>query len=117
MTEQEIQELARHRKVPSWVIKLVADAVAVEREACAKLCQDKAMRLETKAQEAIEAGEHGEVNAIRSTAFQISVCAAAIRARGNVREHTMSGDCWCNPELNYTDPETGAEVWVHKEPQ
>lgn len=35
MTEQEIQELARHRKVPSWVIKLVADAVAVEREACA----------------------------------------------------------------------------------
>ena len=36
MTEQEIQELARHRKVPSWVIKLVADAVAHEREACAK---------------------------------------------------------------------------------
>jgi hypothetical protein len=38
MTEQEIQELARHRKVPSWVIKLVADAVAHEREACAKEC-------------------------------------------------------------------------------
>ena len=36
MTEKEIQELARHRKVPSWVIKLVADAVAIEREACAK---------------------------------------------------------------------------------
>lgn len=83
MTEQNIEQLARHRKVPSWVLKLVADAISHEREACAKLCQDKAMRLETKAQEAIEAGEHGEVNAIRSTAWQISVCAAAIRARGN----------------------------------
>ena len=39
MTEQEIQELARHRKVPSWVIKLVADAVTVEREACAKIVE------------------------------------------------------------------------------
>ena len=32
-------------------------------------------------QEAIEAGERDEVSAIRSTAWQISVCAAAIRAR------------------------------------
>ena len=53
-----------------------------EREACAKVCDDKAMYCEEKAQEAIEAGEHDEVNAIRSTAWQISVCAAAIRARG-----------------------------------
>ena len=63
---------------------MVRDFIVAEREACAKLCQDKAMRLETKAQEAIEAGEHGEVNAIRSTAFQFSVCAAAIRARANL---------------------------------
>ena len=98
MTEQEIQELARHRKVPSWVIKLVADAVAFEREACAKVCD-------------AELAEFGEFDA------DVRDVAAAIRARGNVREHTMSGDCWCNPELNYTDPETGAEVWVHKEPQ
>ena len=33
------------------------------------------------------------------------------------REHRSSGDCWCNPELNYVDPVTGVEVWVHKEPQ
>ena len=33
-------------------------------------------------------------------------------------EHITDGQpCWCNPELNYKDPETGAEVWVHKEPQ
>ena len=34
------------------------------------------------------------------------------------REHITDGSpCWCNPELNYKDPETGAEVLVHKEPQ
>lgn len=39
MTSQEIQELAGHRDVPSWVIKLVGDAVAKEREACALICE------------------------------------------------------------------------------
>ena len=39
MTNQEIKELAGHREVPPWVMKLVADAVAVEREACAKVCE------------------------------------------------------------------------------
>ncbi len=62
----------------------VQRAVIAEREACAKVCDDKAMRCETRAQEAIEAGEYDEVSAIRSTAWQISVCAAAIRARGAV---------------------------------
>lgn len=33
------------------------------------------------------------------------------------REHITDGTpCWCNPELDYVDPVTGAEVWVHKEP-
>lgn len=36
MTLQEIQDLAGHRDVPPWVVKLVGDAVAREREACAK---------------------------------------------------------------------------------
>ena len=40
MTQQEIQELAGHREVPPWVVKLVADAVAKEREACAKVCEE-----------------------------------------------------------------------------
>jgi hypothetical protein len=38
MTSQEIEELAGHRQVPAWVVKLVADAVAIEREACAVIC-------------------------------------------------------------------------------
>ena len=34
MTQNEIIELAGHRTVPPWVIKLVSDAVARERVAC-----------------------------------------------------------------------------------
>ena len=40
MTHQEIKELAGHRTVSPWVMKLVGDAVAKEREACAKVCED-----------------------------------------------------------------------------
>ena len=64
------------------VERFAALVAAAERKACAKVCEDKAMHCETKAQEAIDAGEHDEVSAVRSTAWQISVCAAAIRARG-----------------------------------
>lgn len=31
-----------------------------------------------------------------------------------LREHISSPDCWCEPELDYKDPDTGAEVWVHR---
>ena len=40
MTHQEIKELAGHRAVSPWIMKLVNDAVAKEREACAKLCEE-----------------------------------------------------------------------------
>ena len=33
MTSKEIEELAGHRQVPAWVVKLVNDAIAIEREA------------------------------------------------------------------------------------
>ena len=34
------------------------------------------------------------------------------------RQHITDGSvCWCNPTLTYKDPDTGAEVWVHQEPQ
>ena len=41
MTHQEIKELAGHRAVSLWVMKLVNDAVMKEREACAKVCDDE----------------------------------------------------------------------------
>lgn len=40
MTHQEIKELAGHRAVSPWVMKLVADAVMKEREACAAICDE-----------------------------------------------------------------------------
>ena len=40
MTTQEILELAGHRDVPPWVMKLVADCVARENEECAKACEE-----------------------------------------------------------------------------
>ncbi|CAB4140153.1 hypothetical protein UFOVP684_21 [uncultured Caudovirales phage] len=43
MTSKEIEELAGHRPVSAWVIKLVNDAIAIEREACAKVCESVEM--------------------------------------------------------------------------
>ena len=98
MTEMGLHEGGMENWVPDNAWLLVANrAIEIEREACAKLCD--------------------ELETCSDAEFYGHEFAAAIRARGNVREHTMSGDCWCNPELNYTDPETGTEVWVHKEPQ
>jgi len=39
MTHQEIKELAGHRVVSPWIMKLVGDALAKEREAVAKLVE------------------------------------------------------------------------------
>lgn len=32
-------------------------------------------------------------------------------------EHIASENCWCGPEAAYTDPETGAKVFVHRRVQ
>jgi hypothetical protein len=70
MTAKEIEELAGHRQVPAWVVKLVGDAVAIEREACAALCfQMWDKWLDKDARDEF----------IRPDAED---CAAAIRARG-----------------------------------
>ena len=55
---------------------------AAEREACAQVCSNKALHCEAEAQRAIDDGEHDEISAIRSAAWLISICAAAIRQRG-----------------------------------
>jgi len=33
------------------------------------------------------------------------------------REHEASAACWCGPEIDYVDPDTGATVYVHKQAQ
>jgi hypothetical protein len=40
VTHQEIKELAGHRAVSPWVMKLVGDAIAKERDACANICYE-----------------------------------------------------------------------------
>jgi hypothetical protein len=40
MTKEEIIKLAGHRQVPAWVMKLVGDAVAKEREECVKIVME-----------------------------------------------------------------------------
>lgn len=40
MTPKEITTLAHHRLVPPWVMKLVLEAVAIERERCAQICDE-----------------------------------------------------------------------------
>lgn len=30
--------------------------------------------------------------------------------------HIMSSDCWCCPRLEFKDPETDLEFWVHHQP-
>lgn len=32
------------------------------------------------------------------------------------RVHEESSNCWCQPSLDYTNPETGAQHWIHHEP-
>ena len=54
---------------------------ALVMEEAAKVCDDKAENYETQAQEALKEGELDDVIILRSTAWRISVCAAAIRAR------------------------------------
>ena len=29
-------------------------------------------------------------------------------------EHKASADCWCQPEATYTEPDTGATVYLHR---
>lgn len=33
------------------------------------------------------------------------------------REHITAADCWCLPTIDYTDPETGISVFIHRKPQ
>lgn len=41
MTSKEIEELAGHRQVPAWVVKLVADAVAAQKKEWVGLTQEE----------------------------------------------------------------------------
>lgn len=33
------------------------------------------------------------------------------------RQHVARADCWCEPTVDYTDPDTGVSVFVHRQVQ
>ena len=41
----------------------------------------------------------------------------AVRPCKAHRQHDADPGCWCEPTIEYKDPDTGATVWVHKEVQ
>lgn len=61
MTSKEIEELAGHRQVPAWVVKLVSDAVAAQKKEWVGLtdeeryCNDGRSEQEIEYAQAIEA--------------------------------------------------------------
>ena len=70
---------------PVWdlqtIERVVDEAVKQEREACATVCRERAMKCEHEAQEASANGEQDESVSLRATAWQMTICAKRIRAR------------------------------------
>lgn len=64
------------------IAQAIEEAQAAEREACAQVCQERAEKCEREAQIAGAAHEHDEAVSLRATAWQITVCAKRILARG-----------------------------------
>ena len=49
---------------------------------------------------------------------RVPLCLAQPEQKPVAREHvTDSSKCWCDPELDYKNPDTGVEVWVHRSKQ
>lgn len=63
---------------PLELLRFAELVSASEREACAKVCDELAMKNENAAQ---EAESDDDATGLRAAAWQISICAAAIRNR------------------------------------
>ncbi len=49
------------------------------------------------------------INAVLTEAQRANVLSIEVRLA-----HTITADCWCEPEVDYVDPDTGATVYVHR---
>lgn len=47
--------------------------------------------------------------------FECSAEPIHVYPTGDEKPHDTSsrGQCWCKPRLNYVNPDTGCELWVH----
>jgi len=50
-------------------------------------------------------------------AARVAALARNRKAKPKEPEHISSETCWCKPELDYTDPDTGVSVYVHRRTQ
>ena len=41
----------------------------------------------------------------------------AVRPCQAPRQHEASANCWCEPTIDYKDPDTGVAVYVHRSMQ
>lgn len=68
------------------------------------------------AQSHADALENDEPETLSSN--ELGIPDAVVELLNVEREHVTDGSpCWCEPETDYTDPETGASVIVHRRPQ
>lgn len=76
--------------------------------------KDEALKLALEALE-FYYDQHGEESDAKAIA---AIREALAEQQAQQQEHITDGTpCWCNPVLDYKDPDTGTEVWIHKEPQ
>lgn len=101
MNREDIDRMAReaHRQLVTedypghtarldpWTMRLLerfaALVAAAEREACARILIGEISRHEQLENDCAMRGRYDEVDALRSTAWRLSECVAAIRARRN----------------------------------
>ena len=106
-------------RVEPLMLKAASELRRLHAEQMCKYSLAKIKDDEALLRQALKAIEQGAWDTLRGRN-----AAAALRERLGVgkvvgkREHITDGSpCWCNPETTYTDPDTGASVIVHKEPQ
>lgn len=101
MTKDKIIALARDATAPEWwdnedgwhmgmdlqrfADSVAAAAVAAEREACARVCDDASNYLDCKAEElraeAAETGDYSHIEKLHLASGQLIICGESIRAR------------------------------------
>ena len=103
--------IAEHKQDPK-------KAAAIEKAKMRKAEQEPVAVVEITYGREPECYVTGNVEDLPEGVFKLYTAPQPVSQEPVKREHITDGSpCWCNPELNYKDPETGAEVWIHKEPQ
>ena len=62
-----------------------------------------------------------ELEAICAERYEVATLGQLMRTLtttlSSQRQHIDSADCWCSPNVEFIDPVTRVQVWVHKQVQ